>query len=328
MVRALVTGGTGFVGSHIVGALLEAGHTPRVLRRASSPLALLEGQPVEHAIGDVMNVASLEEAMRGCDWVFHVAAVADYWRTQRVKLYLVNVNGTVNVLDAARRAGVKRVVFTSSAAAIGTRKDGRPADESVTFNMPPEVFPYGHSKFLAEQEVARAVAQGQDVVTVNPSVIFGPGDLNQISGSIVVETAKGIVPVYPAGGVTVIDARDVAKAHLAAAERGRMGERYILGTLDISYKALGKLVAEIVGVYAPFVPVPAFAAPVLAAGTELLRNVGIELPINGDQVRLSARNIYFNCEKAWRELGEPEIDLRQSLEDTYHWYVEHGMIQR
>lgn len=327
MVTALVTGGTGFVGSHIVRALIETGHSARVLRRASSPLDLLEGLPVEHVIGDVMDVASLDEAMRGCDWVFHVAAVADYWRAQRVKLYLVNVNGTMNVLDAAKRAGVKRVIFTSSAAAVGFRNDGRPADEGVTFNMPPDAFPYGHSKFLAEQEVARAVADGQDVVIVNPVVVFGPGDLNQISGSIVVETARGVVPVYPAGGISVIDVRDVAAGHIAAAERGRTGERYILGALDISYKALGKLIAEIVGVYTPFVPVPAFAAPVLAAGAGVLRNVGISLPIDADQVRLSARNIYFNCEKAWHELGEPKIDLRQSLEDTYRWYVEHGMIQ-
>ncbi len=328
MVKALVTGGTGFLGSHIIRALIDAGHTARVLRRESSPLELLEGLPVEHAIGDVLDGPSLVQAMQGCDWVFHVAAVSDYWRANRIKLYLVNVNGTVNVLNAARRAGVKRVVFTSSGAAIGQRDDGRPADEGVPFNMPPQQFPYGHSKFLAEQEVQRVVAQGSDVVTVNPAVVIGPGDLNQISGSAVVEMARGNVPVYPAGGVTVIDVRDVAAAHLTAAERGRTGERYLLGTMDLSTRALLKLIADVVGVPAPTIPVPPIVTPVVAAAAENLRRVGITLPMDATQIRLSARNIFFDCHKAWRELGEPQIDVRQSLQDTYDWYVEHGLISR
>jgi len=328
MAKALVTGGTGFVGSHIVRALVGVGHTVRVLRRQNSPVELLEGLRVEHAIGDVMNTPSLEEAMEGCQWVFHVAAVADYWRSNRIKLYLVNVNGTINVLNAARQAGVQRVIFTSSGAAVGFRDDEYPADESIQFNLPPQQFPYGHSKYLAELEVARAVADGQDVVTLNPSVVFGPGDLNQISGSIVLELARGNVPIYPSGGVTVIDVRDVAAAHLAAAERGRTGERYLLGTIDISHKALGKLVAEIAGVPQAEIPIPAALTPIISAAAGLIRQVGLPLPIDENQIRLSARNVYFDCQKAWRELGEPQIDLHQSLLDTYNWYVEYGMIER
>jgi dihydroflavonol-4-reductase len=274
-----------------------------------------------------MNVLTLEQAMRGCQWVFHVAAVADYWRSNRIKLYLVNVNGTINVLEAARRNGVTRVIFTSSGAAVGFRKDGYPADESVPFNLPPRQFPYGHSKYLAEQEVAKAVAKGQDVVTLNPAVVFGPGDLNQISGSTVVELARGNVPVYPAGGITVIDVRDVAAAHLAAAERGRNGERYLLGALDISHKALGKLIAEIVDVPPAEIPIPPVVTPVISLAAGLIRSVGVTLPIDENQIRLSARNVFFNCQKAWRELGEPQIDLYRSLLDTYNWYVEHGMIE-
>jgi dihydroflavonol-4-reductase len=327
-VKALVTGGTGFLGSHIARTLVEAGHTARILRRPTSRLDLLDGLPVEHAIGDVVDPPSLEQAMQGCDWVFHVAAVADYWRANRIKLYLVNVNGTVNVLRAAKRAGVRRVIFTSSGAAVGLRDDGRPADESVLFNLPPGAFPYGHSKFLAEQEVRRAVADGQDVVILNPSVVLGPGDLNQISGSGVVEMARGNVFVYPVGGATVIDVRDVAAAHLAAAERGRAGERYLLGALDISHRALMKLIARVVGVPAPVVPVPAAIIPTLALLTGLLRRVGATLPIDDNQIRLSSRNVFFDCHKAWRELGQPAIDLRQSLEDTYRWYVDHSVIKR
>jgi dihydroflavonol-4-reductase len=220
------------------------------------------------------------------------------------------------------------VIFTSSGAAVGLRHDGRPADESVLFNLPPRVFPYGHSKFLAEQEVQRAVAGGQDVVVLNPSVVLGPGDLNQISGSSIVEMARGNVFVYPAGGVTVIDVRDVAAAHLAAAERGRAGERYLLGALDISHRALMKLIARVAGVPAPAIPVPAVIIPTLALLAGLLRRVGLTLPIDDNQIRLSSRYVFFDCHKAWRELGQPAIDLRQSLEDTYRWYVDHGVIKR
>ncbi|MEP7286456.1 MAG: NAD-dependent epimerase/dehydratase family protein [Chloroflexota bacterium] len=326
MIRALVTGGTGFLGSHIARTLIEEGHRARVLRRANSPLDLIDGLPVEHAIGDVLDIPSLERAMQGCEWVFHVAAVSDYWRSNRVKLYLVNVNGTTNVLETARRSGVQRVIFTSSGAAVGMRADGRPADEQIPFNFSPKLFPYGHSKHLAEQEVQRAVASGQDIVTLNPTVVFGPGDLNQISGSAVVEMARGKVPVYPVGGITVIDVRDVATAHLAAAEKGRTGERYLLGTLDISHKASMKLIADIANVPAPKIGVPAFITPAAATLIGLLRYTGVVLPIDENQIRLSARNVFFDCRKAWRELGEPRIDLRQSLEDTYHWYVQHGII--
>lgn len=326
MVKALVTGGTGFLGSHIARTLIDAGHTVRILRRARSSLMLLEDLPVEHAIGDVMDAPSLAQAMRGCEWVFHAAAVADYWRANRIKMYLVNVNGTINVLNAARQAGVHRVIFTSSGAAVGMRNDGRPADERDMFNLPPGQLPYGHSKYLAECEVHRAVENGQDVVILNPSVVLGPGDVNLISGSGIVEMARGNIFVYPTGGVTVIDVRDVAAAHLAAAERGRTGDRYLLGTLDISYHALMKVMADVVGVPAPFVPVPRGITPILAVLAELARRAGLTLPLDADQIRLSGRNIYFDCHKAWRELGEPTIDLRQSLEDTYHWYVQRGMI--
>lgn len=327
MSTALVTGGTGFVGSHIVRVLVEAGHTVRVLHRQSSPLDLIQGLPIEHTIGDVVDSASLERAMQGCNWVFHVAAVADYWRENRVKLYLVNVNGTINVLNAAKHTGVRRVIFTSSAAAIGLRDDGLPADESIPFNLQPRQFPYGHSKALAEREVQRAVADGLDAVILNPTAIYGPGDLNQISGSAIVEVGNGRVPIYPSGAWTVIDVRDVAQAHLVAAERGRTGERYLLGAEDISHKAEMELVADIAGIPAPQIPIPAELTPVIATAAGWLLRAGIKLPVDETQIRLSAHNLYFDCRKAWHELGEPQIGLHQSIEDTYWWYVERGIIK-
>lgn len=328
MVTALVTGGTGFLGSHVARALVETGHTVRILRRQRSPLDLVQDLPVEHMIGDIMEVESLEAAMQGCTWVFHVAAASDYWRTSKTKLYLINVQGTRNVLDVAKKTGVGRVILTSSGAAVGLREDGLPSSEAEPFNLPPQHFAYGHSKWLAEQEAWRAVAAGQDVVAVNPAAVFGPGDLNQISGSAVVEMARGNVPIYPQGGMTMIDVRDVAKAHIAAAERGQAGERYLLGTEDVSHKVLSDVAAEIAGVPKPVIPVPKLITPVLTVAVSGLRRIGVQLPINSDQIRLSARNVFFDCHKAWAAFGKPEIGLRQSLQDTYDWYVQHGVIKR
>ncbi|MFC1960246.1 NAD-dependent epimerase/dehydratase family protein [Chloroflexota bacterium] len=327
MVQALVTGGTGFVGSHVVRVLLDAGHKVRVLQRATSALAALEDVSGYESIGgDILDPAALEQAMTGCAWVFHVAAVSDYWRQSVDWLYQVNVNGTRNVLAAAQRAGVQRVIVTSSAAAVGFRKNGFPADETITFNQLPGAFPYAHSKFMAEIEVLKAVIAGLDCVLVNPAVVIGPGDVYQGSGSLLIELKKGSVPAIPPGGVTLIDVRDVAAAHLAAAEKGRTAERYILGSVDMSHKAWMTVIGAVIGVAPPPVEMPGIAVPFIGAAVDLGRNLGLPIPADGNQIRLSARRVYFNCQKAWDELGEPQIDIRQSIQDTYDWYRAHDMI--
>ena len=325
--RALVTGGTGFVGSHIVRALSEAGHTARVLHRSSSKLDALEGLDYESALGDILDEAALDDACDGCDWVFHVAAVADYWRADQSKMMETNVEGTRRVLKAARDTGVKRVVFTSSAAAIGLRTDGQPSNERVPFNLSPDHFPYGYSKVLAERVVQEAVSQGQDVVTVNPVVVMGPGDLNMISGSYILQIKKlaRLVPVPP-GGIAVIDVRDVARMHLAAAQYGRSGERYLLNTANYTQREWMSMIADVVGVQRPFISAPAFVLPIAANIIEFLRRMGIQTPIDGDQTRLGAYNIHFDSSKAWAELGEPQVDMLTSLQDTYQWYREHGFL--
>lgn len=325
--RALVTGATGFVGSHVVRALGELGHTAVALHRPSSKLDALAGLTYESALGDVTDLDALRTAAAGCDWLFHVAAVAAYWRSDQAYMFQVNVEGTRKVLQAAREAGVKRVIFTSSAAAVGFRADGQPSDETQSFNLPPEQFPYGYSKVLAEAACAEAVSAGQDVVTVNPVVILGPGDLNLISGDFILQMKRlsWTLPVPP-GGVAMIDVRDVAHMHIAAAERGRTGERYILGAVNYPFADWFNLMADVVGVPRPGLPVPAFALPIMANVIERLSAAGIELPIDGNQTRLGARRIYFDFRKAWEELGAPRIDMRQSVEETYRWYLEHGYI--
>lgn len=329
MARALITGGTGFVGSHIAQALAADGHRVRVLHRTTSRLDALAGVPFESALGDVLDEDALRAACDGCDWVFHVAAVADYWQADRQRLYAVNVEGTRRVLRAARAAGARRVVFTSSAAAVGFTKNGQPADERQPFSLSPHEFPYGHSKHAAEQVARYAwTAHGQEVVIVNPVVVMGPGDLNLISGRFITEVARlqWTIPVT-GGGVGVTDVRDVARWHIAAAERGAPGERYILGTANYSFNDWYAMIADTVGVPRPFVPAPGVALPLAAALVERLRALGVALPVDPQQTRLGARRIFFDYRKAWGAFGPPLVEMHTSLRETYDWYAARGLLQ-
>ncbi len=323
MAVALVTGATGFVGSWIARVLCEAGHQVRILHRASSSLQAIEDLEVERYIGDVTEPDSLETAVNGVDWVFHVAAISDYWRNGKAIIYDVNIEGTCNLLSACEKMGIDRFIFTSSAAAVGFDPEGKTVDETHHFSIDPRLSPYGHSKFLAEAEVYRAIERGLDAVILNPSVVFGPGDLNLISGSLILEVAKGRVPFLPMqGGMTVIDVRDVALSHLRAAEKGATGQRYLLGTVNLSNRALIKLIAKTVGAPPPFIPSFAPMVHAYAWVVDAARSLGIQLPgdVEGNQLRLSLYDIYFDCSKASRELHEPQIDITQSIVDTYHWF--------
>ncbi|PJF41427.1 MAG: nucleoside-diphosphate sugar epimerase [Phototrophicales bacterium] len=325
--QAAITGGTGFVGSHIARLLIAEGHRVRVVHRATSRLDALDSLDYDGVVADILDEDALRPAFAGCEWVFHVAAIADYWRADKARMMEANVEGTRRVLRAAKDAGVARVVFTSSAAAVGTRADGQPADESDFFHDSAARFPYAYSKLLAEQVVQEAVQTGQDVVIVNPVVIFGPGDLNMISGSMLKEVKRfGRFTTVASGGIAVIDVRDVARGHLAAATKGRTGERYILGTQNIALRDLLPLVAEVVGVGRPIVYVPDFALSPIATAFGFARRLGINTPVDPNQIRMGSRHIYFDFTKMHTELGEPQISLRQSLEDTYRWYVEHGYL--
>lgn len=328
MVKTLVTGGTGFVGSHVVRQLLEAGHDVRVLHRTTSKLTALDGLDYEAAIGGLGDLDALRAACDGVDWVFHIAAVADYWRADKSRMFAANVEGTRKVLRAAREQGVGRVVFTSSAAAVGLYQH-RPSDENDRFNLSPQQFPYGYSKHLAEQVVAEAVRDGLDVVTVNPVAVMGPGDLNMISGSFV-KQIKQLGPLVPvtSGGIAVVDVRDVARWHIAAAEHGETGQRYILGTANHTYMDWYGLIADTVGVDRPFLMLPDFIAPIVANIIALLRRVGMPTVIDATQARMGIKNVYFDYQKAWDAFGPPQFDMVQSLADTYAWYRENSYMYR
>ena len=328
--KALVTGATGFLGSHLVRLLRQEGHEVRILYRSASKLSPLADLELETMQGTLDDVTALERACAGCDVVFHVAAKADYWKDDdRDALWQINVEGTRNILAAAKAAGVQRVIFTSSASTIGIRPGSELADESDAFNLPPERFYYAYTKWEAEKVAAECVGAGMDIVTLNPAVIIGPGDLNAISGSFVIETARWqrLLPMS-SGGLSVIDVRDVARAHLSAVDRGVSGERYILTNANLSYREWFHLIAAACEVRPPLFVTPDWLLEPTARWIELLRRLGIQTPMDANQTRLGGMHIYFNAYKARRELGAPQIDIKTSLRETFEWYRKHGYIRQ
>ncbi|MFC1463618.1 MAG: SDR family oxidoreductase [Candidatus Brachytrichaceae bacterium NZ_4S206] len=324
---ALVTGATGFVGANLVEALNARGWSVRALHRPSSSLKALAGLHYESALGDVTEPASLGAAMAGVDVVFHVAAVADYWRSDASRMMRVNVDGTRNVLQAALDAGVRRVVFTSSCASLGRPPFGQVLNERAQFNLQPHQFPYGYSKHLAEQVCREFIAHGLDVVIVNPAVVFGPRDVNLISSSLIVEATRRTIPFVPPGGVSVVDVADVCAGHIAAAERGCTGERYILTGVNLTYRQLFDTVADVVGRPRPRLVLPAALFKAAAPPVDFLhRRLGWKLPVSSEQVRFAAETFWFDPSKAQRELGLTARPLAETITRTYAWYVEHGYI--
>jgi dihydroflavonol-4-reductase len=326
--KAFITGGTGFIGANIVAALNQQGIAARVLRRERSSLLALEGLEYGSAVGDILQTPDeLAEQMAGCEWVFHVAAVSDYWRQGTDWLYKVNVEGTKNILVAARMAGVGRLVHTSSLAAMGLPQPGELLNESSQFNLKPKQWPYGHSKHLAEIEVHRAVEEGLSAVIVNPTVVLGPRDINEISGSIVLEVARGLLRFSLPGGVNYVDVADVAAGHIAAAQHGIVGERYILGGANLTHKEAITTIGEIVDKPPPSFGVPAWILPFAAVGVSIGRFfLGNKIPMDANQVRMSGATVYADIRKAKQDLNLPETPFKTAVQRTYDWYNSHGYL--
>jgi dihydroflavonol-4-reductase len=326
--RALVTGATGCVGSNVVEALLARGHEVRAMQRSTSRLDALRGLAPEMVVGDVLARETLEAAMDGCDWVFHVAAISQYWRNDTALIYRVNVEGTRTVLAAAKACGVKRVVFTSSAAVLGVPETpGALLDETASFNLPPRRFPYGHSKVLAEQVVQEAVDDGLDAVIVNPVTVIGARDIGFVGGEILRVAKEGRMLVAPPGGMGVVSARTVGEGHVLAAERGDVGERYLLNGENLTHRALMGIVAQVVGTRPPRIVVPRALMRASAVALDALNRLwpGDTL-IDGNQARLSARKMYFDGRKAERALGFPQVSARESVEEAWSWYRTAGLL--
>lgn len=316
MKPTLVTGASGFLGWHVARALLERGHTVRALVRPGSRVDEL---PVEAVTGDLRDAPSLERAAAGCGLLFHVAADYRLWSKDPRELYRSNVDGTRNLLAAARNAGVERVVYTSTVGCIGIPHGGE-GDETTPVSLDQMAGHYKRSKFLAEQAVLEAVREGLDVVIVNPTAPIGDHDLKPTpTGKIVVDFLKGDIPAFIDTGLNVVDARDTAEGHLLALERGRTGERYILGSENLTLAQILQTLAAITGRRAPTVRLPyavAYCAAACSTAWAELSGRPPRVPLEG--VRMARKKMWVSHEKAQRELGfhpQPaEVALRRAVE--------------
>jgi dihydroflavonol-4-reductase len=326
MKNILITGGTGCLGSNLAARLVSDGLNVRILRRSSSDLLTLKDIAVEHRIGDLLDPASLRDAMRGCDTVIHAAALVTFAARRRDEQFAVNVNGTRNVVDACIGEGIKKLVHVSSIAAIGVPDGTSPATEEVAYNWGASPG-YKFSKHLAEREVLAGVAKGLPAVIVNPSVIVGERDVNKHGGQLIVEAKRGRVPVYIRGGMNVVYVQDVVRGVIAAAERGRIGERYILCGENLTHKVIFQRTARIVGGFSPFIELP---IPLLRLGIRTLEAVSAILGrdpwISADMVAGAGRFNWYDCSKAKRELDYTITPFDEMISAAYQWYRQEGMI--
>lgn len=328
MADTLVTGASGFVGSALVRKLIVAAHQVRVLLRPTSDLRNIEGLPVEVALGDLADKGSLERALEGCTALFHAAADYRLWARHPQQLYQTNVAGTVNIMQAALKAGVKRIVYTSSVATLGLHADGSPADENTPVTLNDMIGHYKRSKFLAEAEVKRMIdGQGLPAVIVNPSTPVGPRDIRPTpTGRMVLDAACGRTPAYVDTGLNLVHVDDVAKGHLLAFERGVVGERYILGGRNMTLQEILTEVARISGQKPPRVKLPHNLVLPIAYLSEAWAWLtdGPEPRATVDGVRLSKKYMFFSIEKARRELGYNPRPVEQALQDAVEWFRANG----
>jgi dihydroflavonol-4-reductase len=325
--KAFVTGATGFLGSHVARVLADQGADLRLLIRPTSNLKNLEGLKAETATGDLRDAPSLEKAMSGCDTVFHVAADYRLWVRDPNEMYRSNVDGTRALLEAARKNGVGRVVYTSSVATVGFTSDGCPADEESPVSLADMIGHYKRSKFMAEQVAMEAGRRGMHVVTVNPTTPIGEQDVKPTpTGRIVVDFLKRKFPAYVETGLNLVDVRECAQGHVAALEKGKSGDRYILGGDDLTLKQILDKLGQITGLPSPRIKLPymfAFAAGVVdeAVTGLLLRR---EPRATVDTVRMGKKKMFASSAKAERELGWKIVLIDSALRRAVDWFRANG----
>jgi dihydroflavonol-4-reductase len=327
---AFITGATGFIGGHVARLLVEQGWKVRALNRPGSVNPFLQGLDVEWCPGDLRDPESIRRAMEGARAVFHVAADYRLWAPRPRDLYDSNVGGTTNVLETALAAGVKRVVYTSSVGALGLNPDGSPANESTSVRLEDMVGHYKRSKFLAEREAERYIERGLSVVRVHPSTPVGAGDHKPTpTGKIILDFLDRRMPAYVDTGLNLIHVRDVAWGHLLAFEKGRDGEKYILGHQNLRLAEIFQLLQKISGIPAPRVQLPHSLVLMLAYGNALmswLTHKEPRIPLEG--VKMAHRLMFFDSGKAVAELGLPQTPVEQALVEAVAWFQENGYVTR
>ncbi|HXP96352.1 MAG TPA: hopanoid-associated sugar epimerase [Telmatospirillum sp.] len=323
---SLVTGATGFVGSAVVRALLAAGHSVRVLARPGSDRRNLAGLPISLAEGSLEDNDSLRAAVGGCQFLFHAAADYRLWVRDPAAMLRTNVDGTQNLMRAAMAAGVSRVVYTSSVATLGHRLDG-PADETTPSSLSDMTGPYKRSKFLAEEAVQRMIREeGLPAVIVSPSTPIGPGDIKPTpTGRLIVEAALGKVPAYVDTGLNVVHVDDVASGHLLALEKGKIGERYVLGGDNLALAEILTTIAKTVGRRPPVVKLPRLPLYPLALVAEAWgRLSGHEPLLTLDGLKMAKWRMWFDSTKAEQALGYTHRPAEQAIHDAIGWFRDNG----
>ncbi|HEU0197109.1 MAG TPA: hopanoid-associated sugar epimerase [Nevskiaceae bacterium] len=320
--RALVTGATGFVGSAVARRAAAGGAQLRVLVRADSDRRNLAGLDAEVVEGDLTDAASLRRACTGCDALFHVAADYRLWVPHPAEIYRTNVDGTRALLEAARAAGVQRVVYTSSVATLGIPHDGTPGDEQTPVVLDDMIGHYKRSKFMAEQVAQEFAERGMDVVIVNPSTPIGPRDIKPTpTGRIIRDAAAGRIPAFVDTGLNIVHVDDVAEGHWLAYQSGRAGRRYVLGGFDMLLREVLAEIARLVGRRPPSLQLPhAAVLPVAYVAEAWARVFGGRPVATVEEVRMSRKHMFFSSARAKAELGYAPRPAQRALADAVHWF--------
>ena len=328
--KTLITGATGFVGSAVLRQLINAGHSVRALVRPNSDYRNLAGLSIEICTGDLTDRPSLDRTLAGCAILFHVAADYRLWIPKPREIYETNVTGTRNMMLAAAHAGITRIVYTSSVATLGLNPDGSPADENTPVTLADMVGHYKRSKFLAEAEVKRLAEEERlPVIIVNPSTPIGPRDIKPTpTGRIIVDAACGRMPAYVDTGLNLVHVDDVAAGHLLALERGKIGERYVLGSVNMTLKKILTELAAITKHRPPRIRLPHnLVLPIAYISEAWARTVGGKEPrVTLVGVRLAKKRMFFSAEKARRVLGFHPRPIEEALHDAVNWFRQHGYL--
>ncbi len=324
-----VSGATGFIGSAVVRELVAAGRQVRALCEPGADTKNLDGLPVEVCTVDVCDFNGMAKALEGCATFFHLAAIYKLWLPDPAPIYRVNLEGTTTSMLAAQRAKVGRVIYTSSIAAVGLRDDGEPSDESVPFNLYDIANEYILTKYLSERIAMRFAEAGVPIVVVNPAFPFGERDIAPTpTGRIIVSVLRGEVPATVPGGFCAVDVADVAKAHVAAETKGRIGERYILGNHNVTFANFVTLVCDVAGMKPPKLHVPGAVGTALAYGFQAWSDLFThrEPRVTVKAAAYMQRQVWFDGQKARRELGMPVTPLADSIARSVRYFRESGMV--